>query len=532
MIKLNKNESEKPGIYLVSDRKPKFCHSRNSLMSFLRRQESSKLLCSLDSCLRRNDTNGLEFENKGFSVKHYLSPIIWVIVAAFTLLSFYGCSGTKPKIGFSDKLAELADSLQKNDAMEYYLNGTIHEEAGEMYPAIIQYQLAHLYDPESVEIILSLAKAYLKIGEHKAAGMLIGNGRKLNPDNEELLVALLQSYVFTGQLFQGVTLFDELKLLRPLSDRELKQYALILTKMNRFDEVLEIYQTIIKKGGEQPSILEKIAHIYLMQRDVEQAKAAFYRLLELDSENHNALFILGSIELNNRNFNDAETLFRSAVNIEPGEIKYWANLMRALDLQREQEELLEVTSEATVNFPESAFFLEMHGNVLLSFERYDEASEALRKAIALDSTRISPYQALGYLYHQQKNWEKSAEIYNAALTQNPDNPMVLNNYAYMLSTQNYRLEEALEMVEKALVIEPENPTFLDTRGWIYYQMGQHEKALTDILQAAEEEGENAEINEHLGHIYNALGNYEKAGEYWRKASELEPDNKEYKRLAP
>ena len=51
--------------YIVPDRKPNFCHSRNSLLSFLRRQESSKLLCSLDSCLRRNDTNGLEFENKG-----------------------------------------------------------------------------------------------------------------------------------------------------------------------------------------------------------------------------------------------------------------------------------------------------------------------------------------------------------------------------------------------------------------------------------------------------------------------------------
>ena len=51
--------------YLVSDRKPNFCHSGISLLSFLRRQESSKLLCSLDSCLRRNDTNGLEFGNKG-----------------------------------------------------------------------------------------------------------------------------------------------------------------------------------------------------------------------------------------------------------------------------------------------------------------------------------------------------------------------------------------------------------------------------------------------------------------------------------
>ena len=74
----------------MSDRKPNFCHSRNSLLSFLRRQESSKLLCSLDSCLRRNDTNGLEFGNKGLfgqtlSKESYKRKPVWLDGFSFIL---------------------------------------------------------------------------------------------------------------------------------------------------------------------------------------------------------------------------------------------------------------------------------------------------------------------------------------------------------------------------------------------------------------------------------------------------------------
>ncbi len=459
------------------------------------------------------------------------STLFQIVILSSVLISFIGCSSTNPEIELYNQLVSMADSLQKEGAIEYYLNGTIHEEAGEMYRAVIQYQLAHIYDPNSVEIILSLAKTYLKLGEHRAAAILLGQGRESNAENEELLVALLQSNVYSGQYPQAVKLFEELKRLRPLGENELKQFALVLTKLNRFDESLELYNSIIKEFGEQSWVLDKIAQIYLMRRDVETAKKTFYKILDLEPDNHNVIFLLGSIEMNDKNFEEAEKLFRSAMNIEPGEIKYWANLMGALDLQKEDAELLEVTSEAVSKFPESAFFMEMHGNVLTTLERYEEASNALRQSILIDSTRLSPYQSLGYLYHHQKDWGKSAEIYNAALKLDPGNPLILNNYAYMLSSQNDRLKDALEMVENALKLEPDNPTFLDTRGWVFYQLGQYEKALTDILEASEGEGENVEIYEHLAHVHEALGNLDKAKEIWRKAYVLDPENEDYKRLA-
>ncbi len=449
----------------------------------------------------------------------------------FLFLMMTGCSSTQPELKLINQLVEISDSLQKEEAIEYYLNGTIHEEAGEMYLAVIQYQLAHIYDPESVEIILSLAKTYLKLGEHKAAGILLENGRKSDSENEELLIALLQSYVYSGQFHQAVRLFDELKQLRPLNENELKQFALVLTKMNRLDESLTIYNSILVDFGEQPWVLDKIAHIHILKRDIDSAKKIFYKILDIDPDNHSVLFLLGSIELNDKNFKDAETLFRSALNIEPGELKYWSSLMGALDLQKEDEELLNVTSEAIKSFPESAFFFEMHGNVLTTLKRYEEAIVALQQSIALDSARLSSYQSLGYLYHDQKNWEKSAEVYDAALLQDSDNPLILNNYAYMLSMQKFRLEDALDMVEKALKVEPDNPTYLDTRGWVHYQMGNYDRALQDILKASQSVEENAEIYEHLGYIHEARGDNEKAKEIWRKAYELDPENEKYKRLA-
>jgi Tfp pilus assembly protein PilF len=116
-------------------------------------------------------------------------------------------------------------------------------------------------------------------------------------------------------------------------------------------------------------------------------------------------------------------------------------------------------------------------------------------------------------------------MYTKALRLAPDDATLLNNYSYSLSERNIRLDEALAMVKRALEKEPKNGAFLDTIGWIYYQMGKYDSALQYILQAIETRDSSAEVFEHLGDVYQKLGQMENAQKCWQKAYELDGSRK-------
>ena len=202
----------------------------------------------------------------------------------------------------------------------------------------------------------------------------------------------------------------------------------------------------------------------------------------------------------------------------------------ALSEQEKYEEVLELVAVALEQFEGLPLFHDTRSGTLEKLGRLDEAIEAADKSIELDSTRISPYLIRGYIHHLLEQWEESAASYERALEIDPDNPAVLNNYAYLLSVQNYRLEEGLEMVDRALEMSPELPSYHDTRAWILYRLGRLKEALEVIKIAMKDTDDNAEMFEHLGYIYQALGKERKATKAWKRAAEIEPDNERYQLL--
>ena len=87
------------------------------------------------------------------------------------------------------------------------------------------------------------------------------------------------------------------------------------------------------------------------------------------------------------------------------------------------------------------------------------------------------------------------------------------------------MNEALEMSEQSIEQTPDNPSYLDTMGWIYYQMGDYPQALEFLLRAQELSEENgSELLDHIGDVYWELGENLNARQYWKRAMEVDPDN--------
>ena len=128
------------------------------------------------------------------------------------------------------------------------------------------------------------------------------------------------------------------------------------------------------------------------------------------------------------------------------------------------------------------------------------------------------------IYDSEERWNECDSVYERALQIDSSNALVNNNYAYSLSERGIQLERALAMVKIAIAAEPENSSYLDTMGWIYYKMGIYDQAQSYIEKAIKIGGEKPVLLEHLGDVVYMSGQKNYAVELWEKAFNLDKSN--------
>jgi len=423
------------------------------------------------------------------------------------------------------------DSQSRDMALDHYLTGSIDEEAGELLKALIEYQVAFLFDSSSVSIATALAGSYQKLGYPEAALRILETSLKVNHGESALIRQAIPLYLRADRLSDALDCFRRLKDKGELDQEDMLRYAALLQSTQEYDAALGIYRDYIAKFGGDADIYERIGLIHIARRNIDAAETCFVRLVEFDSTAYRVLFVLGGFAVAREDWATAESYFRQALAGDSTNFRVWTNLLQTLIEQRKHDECLTNVEAAMALFPDNPQLLYIKGSILERLKRYDEALTVLQMSISLDSTKTPPYLSLGFVYQQLGRWSDAADTYDRALGLDADNPVLLNNYAYMLSEWNSRLDEALQFVNHALAASPNSSSFIDTRGWIYYRMGRYKDAYNNVKQAMKGESDNAELFYHFGEISRALGRESKAKEAFRRAAELEPDNERYRQLA-
>jgi Flp pilus assembly protein TadD len=108
--------------------------------------------------------------------------------------------------------------------------------------------------------------------------------------------------------------------------------------------------------------------------------------------------------------------------------------------------------------------------------------------------------------------------------------MVLNYLGYSLIEKKLNLQEAMEMVKKAVELRPNDGYIIDSLGWAYYQLGDYEQAVTHIERAVELLPADPIIAEHLGDAYWRVGRKLEAKFQWQHARDNKPEPADLARI--
>jgi tetratricopeptide (TPR) repeat protein len=96
----------------------------------------------------------------------------------------------------------------------------------------------------------------------------------------------------------------------------------------------------------------------------------------------------------------------------------------------------------------------------------------------------------------------------------------------MNADRGVRVDEALQLIEKAIALDPENGAYLDSLGWVMFRLDRVDKAEQFLRRAVDKPGANAVVLDHLGDVLRRRGSVREAVEYWRKALKAEDDGED------
>ncbi len=154
-------------------------------------------------------------------------------------------------------------------------------------------------------------------------------------------------------------------------------------------------------------------------------------------------------------------------------------------------------------------------------EDYTNAVTSYDKAIALTEQTSGGnwflHYARGISHERLKQWDQAEADFRRALELNPDQPQVLNYLGYSLVERREKLDEALEMIERAVAARPDSGYIVDSLGWVLFRLGRYHEAVEHMERAVELMPVDPVVNDHLGDVYWAVGRGREAEFQWKRA---------------
>jgi len=351
--------------------------------------------------------------------------------------------------------------------------------------------------PEEIRYKALLADIYSENNEPERSDSIYKEIIENNPDNIESQLLYLMNLVYKKQ-YSGITVFLNNVFESEVVDRDRK-----IAVASRI-----ISDTAYVKEN-SASLAESLVLLENRYSDDEEILSLRPEMLEIAGENDQAI----------------ERYEEIIKKVKAGNY-FKEKLILLYADKKEYKKLYELTSEYSRENNLSILGKVYYAISAMELKEYEVADNELKKAMILagnnDEFKVQILSMIGDLKYRMKDYKSSYEFYEEALKIAPEDPLILNNYAYFLAEGNSDLKKALRMSEKVMEKEGNNDTYIDTYAWVLFKLGRYRDAHKAMIKIFEKDEErDAEILEHMGYITRELKRCSEAVIYWENALKID-----------
>ena len=381
------------------------------------------------------------------------------------------------------------------------------------------------------QITVAKQQIYQQMGEPEKALEEINRLIETDPENSDYIGLLAEYYQMQGDTINALKNFN--KILEVDPDNAIVHFSLsnYYIESGDMDKAFEHIKSAFKN---QNLDADTKINYYLMQTgdqenglwSNEQIEELLDILYETYPDDNRMYTIYAEYFIRMNEYEKARENLRKFLETDKSSFVIWQQLIYLDNDLLDYESLYTDSKDAIEFFPNQTVLYIMGSVGALQLEKYDEALSMLEEGedYVVDNpamqVQFEVYKAEAN--YQLDNVEEAFEAFDKVLNLDPDNYMVMNNYAYYLTIRKENLEKAERLSSQVVQANPTNSTYLDTYAWVLFVREDYELAKfymeSAITYMAED---NAVLYEHYGDILIMNDEEEKAIEYWKKAQALE-----------
>ncbi|MCD8282580.1 MAG: hypothetical protein LUC22_04930, partial [Prevotella sp.] len=381
----------------------------------------------------------------------------------------------------------------------------IYQQKGERQKA--QHALQELCDtyPNDVNVKVMMGNWLQQNGRSDEARAIFLEAERTDPTNEYVATSLYDYYRAQGEDSLAIIYRDRILLNR---------HTAASTKNTMLQAIMRENERQGRDSSEVLALFDDILRADSANADVAELKAVYMKMKNMPRE-------------------EVDSALRYVLAIAPDRVGSRLQLLQSEWRAENTDAIIEVCRPALIYNPEETSFCYYLG--LAYFQRGDTL-EALN-TFRLGTSRINDrtdtelagdfYVLIGDIVHQTGDKDEAYAAYDSCLQYVPEHVACLNNYAYFLSIDGGDLKKAEGMSLKAINIEPNNATYIDTYAWILYLEERYSEAKEFIdrtIENLDSAENNSTLYDHAGDIYEACGDIAGAVGYWKQALASEPDD--------
>ncbi|TVM00912.1 MAG: hypothetical protein CV087_11515 [Candidatus Brocadia sp. WS118] len=473
------------------------------------------------------------------------SLFICGIFVMFPLMVFLGCRNITVQHGNQTVPSTGERFLGMHEkAYSYFCAGYFSMLERDWENAVNNFENALQWDHSSEKIIQHLATCYFQLGKNENAIYYMKKLTEIMPDEFSVRYTLATLYETVGKSKEAIGEYEHARRCKTtkldnifLAD-VLYRLANLYINEGMMETGIACYQSMfdMKLVSDPVKIYYEIGQKYFEKNDIKKALEYFLKAKKADPKlSFTSFYLTLCYDI----LKDYDNAIKEGIAFLEKEPENWAMHLalseiyektknesgKNEELRKTQEILKKNIDAGTKNTKEYFLLCQIYKNQ----HKIDEAISVIEnmKLIPLDKeTMRDAHFLLANLYYEDQKFDRTEEELRMTLKLDPDFHEANNFLGYLFAENNKNLDEAIQLINKALKAQPKNGAYLDSLGWAYYKKA-HMEGRTDYLvtalknlSEAVQHMEEPDIYDHMGEVYYSLGHWDKAVTVWKKAHAL------------
>jgi tetratricopeptide (TPR) repeat protein len=346
-----------------------------------------------------------------------------------------------------------------------------------------------------------------------------------NPRDARGLYLLSQAHRQLGELVEAEAAARRLLALDTSSLSGLYALAVVLEDRHEYAKIVELLTPVATdldaraKGRENDAAL-LMAQLGAAQLQIGQRQAAIdalQRAQRLAPESPGYAAMLAEAHLQARQFDRARAIARQARTDHPDDWRLLRLEARAVARGGDPAGAVKLAQDSIGSAPSEP------QAILALADIYEDAGRAEQAVdlVAPLAAKVPDDEGLAFrlasLHESAGQYAEAETLFREMIGRDPLNAPALNYLGYMLADRGQKLPEALDFIERALKVDPENPSYLDSQAWVLFKMKRTAEAEAVLAKAAGALRSNSVIQAHHAEVLAAMGRRDESAAAWQRA---------------